>query len=219
MLTKTPYTAPLDKITQATEVFDEAKKYDLTEPTGSFFYDPWKLKEEYRNTVWEDILCSLQVNFGQARVIVLSGGSGYYQHADIDDRYHLNLKGDSAYLIDLENDIMHKCKADGVWYNMDAGRLHSAASFGKNNRVQLVVRKLLEKNNLTTPVQVQINVNGEKSRYEFDNIISPWLNRANKNKIITNFDRLESSVCFDIEKDSVDDLKKIIPREFHCEFR
>lgn len=217
MLQETPYRAPTDKILAATELFDEAKKYDLTEPTGDFFYDPWTLKPEYENTVWEDIWRSLPIDCGQARVIVLEGGSGYYQHADIDDRYHLNLKGDSAYLIDLENEVMHKCELDGVWYEMDAGRLHSAASFGKDNRVQLVVRKLLERNNLKEPVSAYIRVTGDKARYNFDNALSPWLNKANKRKIINNFERNGASIYFDIEKKFVEELIQNTPIEFKLE--
>lgn len=217
MLTETPYRAPLDKIAQATHVFDEAKKYDLTEPTGSFFYDPWVLKEEYIGTVWEDIWCSLPIDTGQARVIVLEGGSGYYQHADIDDRYHLNLRGDSAFLIDLENEVMHKCVTDGVWYEMDAGRLHSAASFGKDNRAQLVIRKLLDRNLLVTPVKVYIKATGDKARYDFDNTLSPWLNRANKRGIINNFERGDAGIYFDIEDQFFDELKQFVPNDFTLE--
>lgn len=218
MLKKTPFTAPLDKILEATHLFDEAKKYDLTEPTGDFFYDPWELKEEYIGTPWEDIWCSLPIDTGQARAIVLEGGTGYYQHADIDDRYHLNLRGDSAYLIDLENEVMHKCIPDGIWYEMDAGRLHSAASFGKDNRVQLVVRKPLERNNLKDPVNAWIRVTGNKSRYDFDNTLSPWLNRANKRKIVSNFERNGASIYFDIEKEFVQELKEITPEDFLLEW-
>lgn len=217
MLQKTTFTAPLDKILEVTNVFDETKKYDLTEPTGDFFYDPWKLKDEFQETPWFDIWCSLPLKTGQARVIVLQGGSGYYQHADIDDRYHLNLKGDSAYLIDLENEVMHKCVTDGIWYEMDAGRLHSAASFGEHNRVQLVVRKLLERNDLKDSVSVSIKAVGEKARYSFDNTLSPWLNRANKRKIISNFERNDASVYFDLEKQFIEELKQHTPQEFKLE--
>lgn len=217
MLTETSYRAPLDKIYEVMDVFDEAKKYDLTEPTGSFFYDPWKLKDEYLDTPWEDIWCSLPIDTGQARVIVLEGGTGYYQHADIDDRYHLNLRGDSSYLIDLENDKMHKLKADSIWYDMDAGRLHSAASFGKDNRVQLVVRKLLERNYLERPVKVWICGDGEKARYDFDNKLSPWLNRANKRQIINNFERDSNGVYFDIEDEFYEELLRYIPTNFSIE--
>jgi hypothetical protein len=214
MLISTPYTAPLKKISQIAKSFDEAKKYDLTEPTGDFFYDAWKIKAEYLNTPWEELLNSLPISIGQARVIVLEGGTGYYQHADIDDRYHLNLKGDSSFLIDLENDKMHRLYTDGIWYEMDAGRLHSAASFGKENRVQLVVRKLLERSFLPNPVPVEITAIGDKFRYDFDNTISPWLNKANKRKIINNFKSIDNKVMFNIEKRYLLELKSIVPDGF-----
>jgi hypothetical protein len=214
MLIPTPYTASLEKISQVANSFDEAKKYDLTEPTGDFFYDAWKIKAEYLNTPWEDLLNSLPIKMGQARVIVLAGGTGYYQHADIDDRYHLNLKGDSSFLIDLENEKMHRLYTDGIWYEMDAGRLHSAASFGRENRVQLVVRKLLEQSKLSNPVRVEITATGDKFRYDFDNTISPWLNKANKRKIINSFISIDNKVVFNIEKDFLLELNKIVPEEF-----
>jgi hypothetical protein len=219
MLVRTPYTAPADKILEATTLLDEAKKYDLTKPTGNFFYDPWVLKDEFKNTPWECIWKSLPVDTGQARVIVLQGGTGYYQHADIDDRYHLNLKGDSAYLIDLENEVMHKCVSDGIWYEMDAGRIHSAASFGKHNRVQLVVRKLLKQSKLKKPINIVITAIGEKFRYEFDNTLSPWLNRANKRQIINNFERTDNSICFELEEDYLRELRTVTPVEFKLQWK
>jgi len=215
MLKKTLHTAPLDKISQVTHQFDEAKKYDLTEPTGDFFYDPWKLKKEFEGTDWEDIWRSLPIDSGQARVIVLESGTCYFQHADIDDRFHLNLRGDEAYLIDLENEIMHKCNLDGIWYEMDAGRLHSAASFGKHNRAQLVVRKLLTKNKLTNPIEILVSGSGETLRYDFDNTLSIWLNKANKSKIITDFTFVSpSSVQFKIEEQYINYLKLVLPNNF-----
>jgi len=215
MLKQTPYKASLENINQITNLFDEAKKYDLTEPTGDFFYDPWILKEEYIGTPWEDIWCGLPIDTGQARVIVLESGTCYFQHADIDDRFHLNLRGDEAYLIDLENEVMHKCNLDGIWYEMDAGRLHSAASFGKYNRAQLVVRKLLKRNNLINPVEVTIVGTGDTLRYDFDNTLSIWLNRANKIKIINDFEFVNSNtVKFKIEKEYVEELTGLLPNNF-----
>jgi hypothetical protein len=215
MLTPTQYTAPVDKIYEVMNNFNEARKYDLTKPTGDFFYDQWVLKDEFKGTAWEEIYNSLPIKTGQARIIVLEGGTGYYQHADIDDRYHLNLRGDGSYLINLENKIMHQLHPDGVWYEMDAGILHSAASFGRDNRVQLVVRKLLDKAELSFPIQIEITATGEKFRYDFDNTISPWLNRANKRKIINNFKNIDTNkVIFNIEKDFFLELKNIVPNNF-----
>jgi len=212
MLVKTPYTASIDDMPLL-----EKGKHDLTAPSGDFFYDPWVLLEEYKNTVWESIWNSLPIDTGQARIIVMESPSCYTQHADIDDRYHLNLSGDQDYLIDLDNQQMHKLVKDGVWYEMDAGRLHTAISVGEHTRMQLVVRKLLTRNVLNDSVSVKITAGGSNPRYSFDNTMSVWLNRASKNKTISNFKQSEASVYFDVEHSSLEDLKSIVPKEFKLE--
>jgi len=209
MLVKTPYTVSIDDMPLL-----EKGKHDLTVPSGDFFYDPWVLLEEYKNTVWESILNSLPIDTGQARIIVMESPSCYTQHADIDDRYHLNLSGDRDYLIDLDNQQMHKLVKDGVWYEMDAGRLHTAISVGEHTRMQLVVRKLLTRNVLNDSVSVKITASGSNPRYSFDNTMSVWLNRASKNKTISNFKQSEASVYFDVEQSSLEELKSIVPKEF-----
>jgi len=214
MLEKTPYSTKLSNI----DIILNKGKHDLTEPTGDFFYDPWKLKEEFVGTCWDSVLKTLPFRIGQARIIVLESPSCYNKHADIDDRYHLNLSGDEAYLIDLQSQEMFKLDTDGNWYEMDAGRLHTAISVGSEYRVQLVVRKLLKRNTLNNPVEVTINSRGHNSRFKFDNIISPWLNRANKRGIITNFVHDGASVYFDIENSCIGELEKIIPQEFTYEY-
>lgn len=212
MLVKTPYTASIDDMPLL-----EKGKHDLTVPSGDFFYDPWVLLEEYKNTVWESIWNSLPIDTGQARIIVMESPSCYTQHADIDDRYHLNLSGDQDYLIDLDNQQMHKLVKDGVWYEMDAGRLHTAISVGEHTRMQLVVRKLLTRNVLNDSVSVKITAGGSNPRYSFDNTMSVWLNRASKNRTISNFKQSEASVYFDVEQSSLEELKSIVPKEFKFE--
>lgn len=212
MLVKTLYTASIDDMPLL-----EKGKHDLTVPSGDFFYDPWVLLEEYKNTVWESIWNSLPIDTGQARIIVMESPSCYTQHADIDDRYHLNLSGDQDYLIDLDNQQMHKLVKDGVWYEMDAGRLHTAISVGEHTRMQLVVRKLLTRNVLNDSVSVKITAGGSNPRYSFDNTMSVWLNRASKNKTISNFKQSEASVYFDVERSSLEELKSIVPKEFKLE--
>ena len=212
MLVKTPYTVSIDNMPLL-----EKGKHDLTVPSGDFFYDPWVLLEEYKNTVWESIWNSLPIDTGQARIIVMESPSCYTQHADIDDRYHLNLSGDQDYLIDLDNQQMHKLVKDGIWYEMDAGRLHTAISIGEHIRMQLVVRKLLTRNILNDSVSVKITAGGSNPRYSFDNTMSVWLNRASKNKTISNFKQSEASVYFDVEQSSLEELKSIVPKEFKFE--
>lgn len=211
MLTKTSFFASVDHISLSFDI----GKHDITYPTGDFFYDPWMLKEEFKGTVIEGIYKSLPFDTGQARIIVLKSPSCYTQHADIDDRYHLNLFGDEDYLIDLQSNKMFKLEKDGIWYSMDAGRLHTAISVGEHFRMQLVIRHLLKRNKLKDPVPVSIKIAGENSRYHFDNKLSPWLNRANKNGIINNFaNKDDNTVFFDVEKESILDLVQIIPDDF-----
>jgi len=214
MLTQTSFRAPLSNI----DIFGEPGKHDLTQQTGDFFYDPWELKQEYKDTVWEEIWCSLPGDTGQARIIVLESPSCYTQHADIDDRYHLNLFGDESYLIDLENTQMYKLVQDSIWYEMDAGRLHSAINIGEHMRMQLVVRKLLKQNVLTNSTEVTISAAGNNPRYHFDNKLSPWLNRANKRGIINSFQRDGGTVYFNIEHNCIFELQNIMPEEFIFEY-
>jgi hypothetical protein len=57
------------------KVFNAAKeavpaidsKLTLNQPTGDFFYDPWQIKPEFKNTVWEEVLDSLPLDKGEAR--------------------------------------------------------------------------------------------------------------------------------------------------------
>lgn len=189
-------------------------KTALNNPLGDFFYDSWTIKEEFKNTVLAQILQTLPFPIGEARIIVLNSEQCYTKHADIDDRYHLNLSGDEGYIIDLESKKMYHMKQDNLWYEMNAGILHTAASFGEHRRIQLVVRKLLTRNKLTCPQNISIILGGENSRYHFDNNVSSWLNYANKNSIITNFKIINKGCNFDIEESALTDLHKLIPQYF-----
>lgn len=218
MMSPLPFRVPIDVIDDAVEtVIHSQGKFDISLPTGDPFYDPWELKEEYKGGAWEIIWNSLPTVFGQARVISLDSPSCYTQHADIDDRYHLNLFGDQSYLIDLENKHMFKLEKDGVWYEMNAGILHTAINIGEHKRLQLVVRKLLKRNVLKSPKAVSITVGGENPRYHFDNVLSSWLNHASKIGTITNFKREELKIDFDVEDSIIDELTKIIPNDFKLE--
>lgn len=218
MLTPTDYSVPLSLLEDAyaastAEVFRVA----VNQPTGNFFYDPWEIKEEYKGTVWEKLLSTLPAPIGEARVISLEPAKCYQIHADIDDRWHLNIYGEHSYLIDFNNNSMHQLVADAHWYSLDAGRLHSAANFGRPYRIQLVVRKLLNNARLKNPVSVMLttdSTNLNSARFTFDQSLSPWLNCANKKAIISNFSYALDSVTFDLEQNYVEELTKIIPQEF-----
>jgi hypothetical protein len=221
MLTSTNYTVNPNLFQEVlTHLPDGGMKTPINEPTGNFFYDPWVLKNEYKDTVWEILYNSLPVSKGEARIIVLDPGQAYQSHADIDDRYHINIQGDECFLIDLVREQMHRLKQDGIWYDMDAGYHHTAANFGRLYRIQLVVRKLLKRHNIVDPVAVTIKTkmgNLDHARYVFDNTISPWLNSANKAEIITNFSYSPSEVKFDIEKSKLEFIKNMLPEEFILE--
>jgi len=191
-------------------------KFALNQPSGDFFYDPWVIKPELKNTVWEEILSSLPVAQGEARIIVLKPGTSYYCHADADDRWHLNIQSNRSYLCDITNNIMHPLIRDGVWYEMDAGLLHTAANFGNTDRIQLVVRQLLKRNQLANPITVSISVktNTPDFRYHFDSTVSSWLNRANKTGVIANFKFVDNCVTVDIEKDHIESLVQVVPDIF-----
>jgi len=214
MIKKIGTAVSLDTLNQL-DVFDQMPgKITINCPTGDFFYDPWVIKTEYKDTAFETALRALPVNIGEARVIVMQRGTSYQCHADIDDRYHLTVKSSYSYLVDLENDKIYPTVANGEWQLMDAGRVHSAVVFGEFNRVQLVVRQLLAKSIIIDPVQIEIITHGDKARYIFDNTVSGWLNQANKTKIISNFEASSDRVKFIVESKYVCDLRKIIPSQF-----
>jgi hypothetical protein len=218
MLTPTNYTVNTSLFQEAyNHLPTKTMKTSINQPTGNFFYDPWALKDEYKGTVWETLYNSLPVSKGEARIIILDPGQCYQIHADIDDRYHLNILGDNSYLIDLVRDTMHPLSQDGIWYDMDASFLHTATNFGRKTRVQLVVRKLLNQNKLSNPVEVSLVTSMENTnhaRFLFDNTMSPWFNKANKLGVINNFSQGNVAITFNIEQDKLEFLKHMLPEEF-----
>lgn len=217
MLVLTNYNISLEVLQQAQRELPTIDfKFTINKPTGNFFYDPWEIKPEFKGTVWEKMLSVLPAEIGEARLIVLKPASCYHVHGDIDDRYHLNITGDHSYIVDLTTNTLYHTQQDAMWYEMDAGPVHSAVNFGVVDRIQLVVRKLLISNVLETPVRVSIISEGlakDDSRFLFDSSLSTWLNRASKNKIISNFSYNNSKVIFDIDSQHVSELEKIIPKK------
>lgn len=218
MLTKLHYTVSKNLIQDALlSVPPTDFRLTINEPTGRFFYDPWEIKPEYKDTAWEKILNTLPAEFGEARIIGLKAGECYQCHSDIDDRYHLNLSGSESFIINIDSQEMFETTQDGFWYEMDASPRHSAANFGQVVRVQLVVRKLLTPNILSNPIDVKITptrLDQNNARFFFDQTISVWLNYANKNNLITAFNYAPTCVSFTIEKIAIEDLKDILYPEF-----
>lgn len=218
MLSKTNYTVDTSLFQEACcSLPSQDMKTTINEPTGNFFYDPWIIKDEYKGTVWETLYNSLPVSKGEARIIILDPARCYQRHADIDDRYHLNILGEECYLIDLVREQMFPLNQDGTWYNMDAGFLHTATNFGRCARIQLVVRHLLKQNKLVDPVEVYLSTtisNTDDARFLFDNHLSPWFNEANKLGFINNFANKSVGVTFNLERSKLESLKNMLPAEF-----
>ena len=216
MLTATPYFVNQDLL-KLCAGYAQPGKLVLNNPTGDFFYNPWIIKDEYKNTVVETVLNALPFAIGEARIISLESGKCYFAHSDIDDRYHLNLTGTYSTLVNLENRETFWLQPDGVWYEMDAGKIHTAINAGENTRLQLLVRKLLPLTVLNNPVNMFIRAGGENARYRFDNTLSPWLNRAVKQGIVSNFEINGASVYFDIEQENIKECVALIPEQFTYE--
>jgi len=216
MIEPTDINVPTGLIENASSFINEMKdsKTSLNRPVGDFFYDKWIIKEEFKNTVWESILNFFPEDIGEARIINLASGNCYLQHADIDDRYHLNIIGENSYFIDVDNQEIHKIKNDGIIYKMDTGRIHSAINLDCNDRYQLVVRKRLTQSPLAKSDTVTIRPIHEKARFIFDNKISPLLNKLNKLNALANFKIISDGVEFDLENDSLHELGNLDPKEF-----
>lgn len=218
MITKQLWQCPTGLIEQALKehpVTSEA--IVLNEPTGDFFYDKWKIKDLYKDTIWEQVLDSLPMSIGQARIIKLGSGESYMAHADIDNRWHLNLTGEQAYLIDLDNKVMHECTRDNRWAYMDASRIHAATNYGSIPRLQLVVREPLR--NSRQPIDL-VSISIEPAyeqhdfRYKFDKIFSPFLNHANQKYKLADFAHTTFSLTFKLERELLEEFKQLITPEF-----
>lgn len=221
MLKKTSYQIPKELIEQALKQLPSDNfRYTINNPTGRFFYDPWEVKEEFKNTPWQEILDLLEAPIGEARIIILDPGKCYQAHADLDDRYHLNLMCDEAYLVDLENNELHKLQTDGIWYDMDAGRRHTAMNVGRRTRVQLVVRHLLKNNKLNNAAPIKIvftDMTEDHARFTFDELLSPLLNRLNKIGAINDFEYSKTHVKMSIEAEFIPMLETVLPTNFRLE--
>jgi hypothetical protein len=99
---------------------------------------------------------------------------------------------------------------------MDTGKRHSAVAIGETVRLQLVVRKLLQKNKLRSPIDITVIGGGNNIRFNFDNTISPWLNQKNKQGVISDFSaNLESGkVMFKLEEKLLSELDAVLPAQF-----
>jgi hypothetical protein len=186
-------------------------KLPLNEPTGDFFYDAWTIKEEYKGTVWDKLVSTLPSNIGEARLIKLEPGQAYRSHADMDDRYHFNIQGERSFVLYTDANLIYPQVESNYWFDMNAGELHSAVNTGRIDRIQLVVRKLLNQNILIDPVHITMTLTTftPDYRYVFDEFYSPWHNAANKNGIVNSFVYNTNYVSFNIESSHLEEFKLI----------
>jgi len=213
MISNTEYKISLEEVQQAFELCKTMEgKTVLNKPTGDFFYDSWEILPEYKDTIFEKLLLPLK-NTGEARIVKQESGTCYFAHSDIDNRYHLNISGDNAALIDLHNNHMYPLEADGKYYLMDAGRNHSAANFGQYPRYQLVVRCLLKRSDWVTD-PVEIVAGGENPRFVFDKYISPLLNEINLRQAMNNFEITSTGVKFLTNSFWINHLVDVMPDKF-----
>jgi len=213
MIEQQPFSVSLDIIDSARDSLPTVDfKLSLNNPTGDFFYDPWEIKNEFKNTVWEKILSTLPGPIGEARIIELKHGTCYMSHCDIDDRYHLNIEGQYSFLIDIDSHKMFPTIADGCWYVINTGIRHVAANFGSVKRTQLVVRQLLNKSTAKNLITIKILPICNNPRFEFDDIISPWLHKMNKQFMISEFTILDNGVQFKLSENCLEDLS-LFPKD------
>lgn len=221
MLTKTniPVTFTLDEVLQALDSLpDNDFRYTLNEPQGDFIYDPWQLKDQYKNTIWDRLLASLPEPIGEARVIVIDPGQCYQSHSDIDNRYHLNLVGNEfCYFANLDDSTLIPLPLDQAWYEFNAAPRHSAINFGCTPRAQLVVRRLLTRNHLADPVRILVRslVDPERTRWLGENLLTGWFNLQQSQGQITNVQILDfGQISMDINRDLIPELRDLLPLEF-----
>lgn len=213
MITNTEFTTTPDKLLQANSLCQSMEgKTVINRPTGNFFYDPWEILPEYKDTVFEELLAPLE-DIGEARIVKQESGTCYYAHSDVDDRYHLNISGDCACLIDLDKNTMYPLESDGKYYLMNAGKNHSAANFGQYPRYQLVVRKLLQRAGWVYET-IEIHGGGNNPRFMFDKYISTILNDMNKRNVMNNFEILETGVRLTTNNFWAETLKNVLPIGF-----
>ena len=217
MITKQIWTCPEGLIKQALKEHPITGNTVLNEPTGDFFYDKWEIKESYKDTIWQQVLDTMPMTIGQARIIKMEPGDSYMAHADIDNRWHLNLTGEQAYLIDLDEKIMYDCVRDNRWAYMDASRIHAATNYGSIPRLQLVIRELLRCSRQPVDlVSISMEAAYEQHdfRYKFDKVFSPFLNRANWAYKLANFAHTTFTLSFNLERELLEEFEKLITPEF-----
>jgi hypothetical protein len=134
----------------------------------------------------------------------------------------MTLFGNNSYLIDIEKNNLFPTLVDNTVWFLETSTKHTAANFGTVPRVQLVIRKLLNKNSLRHPVPVHLHLQSEDkhfknaTRYNFDVMVQSFINTGiNKNKTIDQFKgdlataSSDVAVYFEIEQDCLADVEQL----------
>lgn len=188
---------------------------------NNFFYGERQLLDRYKGTEFERLWNSLE-SPGEAQIQVLDRGRCYIGHCDVDDRYHITLFGNNSYLIDIEKNNLFPTEIDNTVWFLETSTKHTAANFGTVPRVQLVIRKLLNKNKLKNPIPVFLHLQSEDThfknaaRYKFDTMVQSFINIGiNKNKTVDQFKgdlataSSDVAVYFEIEQDCLADVEQL----------
>ena len=171
--------------------WNEDGRCAINKPTGHFLYDPYEFLPEWKDTEFEKLYNDIPYEVSELRLIRLAPGECYRSHSDIDDRIHLNLQAsDQCYLINLNDQEMHKLETDGNFYQMDGSYLHTAVNFGSIDRIQLVMRIPLKKYSGEDFIAIKIifKTIPYNLRYIVDQTISPLLNRYVKDGRLGSFE-------------------------------
>jgi len=179
--------------------WDETGRCRLNNPIGHWLYDPYTISNEWKDTAFHYFLDSIPYKIGEARLMKLEPGKCYMAHADVDNRYHLNLiSNDQCYLIDLNTSTMHPIITDGILYEMDGSVIHTAVNFGAHPRVQLVIRVPLSRYHNVTHIAKKITVNNPPFdlRYKIDQTVSAIIGREIKQGNVSFFDPVSATELY-----------------------
>lgn len=163
----------------------------LNKPKGHWLYDSYEFLPEWQGTEFEKFAGEIPHKVSELRLIKLDPGECYRSHADIDDRLHINLvASDQCFLVNLNDQKLHKIETDGYLYKMDGSYLHSAVNLGGTVRIQLVMRIPLTKYDIPNGKTVTIEFTNPpyNLRYVVDQYISPFLNTYVKQGLLGYFD-------------------------------
>lgn len=212
MLINTNYVIDIDPLLNELEnvKWDDKNRSNINRPTGHWLYDSYEISDEWKNTEFEKLLLNFPWPVGEARLMKLDPGTCYRGHADVDDRYHLNLiSNEHCHLIDLEENKMYPLLPDGYFYRMNAGKIHTAVNFGSTSRIQLVIRIPLECVETSTMIKMLIKCKEPSYdfRYQFDKFVSPVINKLIKDKTIGWFNPIsDSEMSIKIEQNNAQEF-------------